>query len=113
VIVPEVAPTGTEVVILVKLHVVTVAGVPLNATVLLAGVASKFVPVIVTAVPIPPDTGVNDEMTGGGITVKLVALVAVWAFTVTVSVPEVAPAGTEVVMLVEVLAVTIAVVPLN
>ena len=74
---PVVAPEGTEVVMLVAELAETVAEVPLNFTVLLAGVALKFVPEIVTVVPTPPDDGVNDEIIGGGITVKLEALVAV------------------------------------
>ena len=45
---PEVAPTGTEVMMLVVVLVVTVAVVPLNFTILFAGIALKFVPVSVT-----------------------------------------------------------------
>ncbi len=44
---------------------VTTAGAPLNATILLAGVALKFVPVIVTKVPAAPVVGVNDVIVGG------------------------------------------------
>ena len=44
---------------------------------------------------------------------KLLALVPVSPFTVTVIVPVVAPAGTEVVMLVDVDEVTVAAIPLN
>ena len=73
----------------------------------------KFVPVMVTAVPINPLDGVKDETVGGKITVKLVELVPVFPTTVTVIVPVVAPAGTVAVILVVVLAVTTAVVPLN
>ena len=47
------------------------------------------------------------------LTVKSEALVAVWPSTVTVILPVVAPAGTEVVILRVVEAVTTAVVPLN
>ena len=54
-----------------------------------------------------PKTGGVDSTT------KLVALVAVTLFTATEMVPVVAPEGTEVVILVEVLAVAMAVVPLN
>lgn len=58
---------------------VTTAVVPLNFTVLLAGVVSKFVPVIVTVVPIRPLAGLKLVMVGAGtvVTVKLVELVAV------------------------------------
>ena len=110
---PVVAPTGTEVVMLVTVLAITVAEVSLNSTILLEGVASKFVPEIVTVVPTTPDNGVKDEIAGGGITVKFEALVAVCPYTVTVIVPVVAPEGTEVVILVTLLAVTVAVVPLN
>ncbi|MNL40146.1 hypothetical protein D3C87_1624720 [compost metagenome] len=41
----------------VAVAAVTVAGVVLNNTVLLAGVGSNFVPVIVTLVPAGPDAG--------------------------------------------------------
>ncbi len=47
------------------------------------------------------------------VTIKSFALVAVLPATVTVIFPEVAPAGTVTVILVAVLAVTVAVVPLN
>ena len=75
----------------------------------------KFVPVIVTVVPTLPDVGVNDVIVGmaPAVTVKLVALVAVFPPTVTVIFPVDAPAGTVVVIEVAVLAVTTAVVPLN
>jgi hypothetical protein len=48
---PVVAPAGTEVAMLVAVHVVTVAVVPLNVTV---PVDPKFVPVIVTGAPTVP-----------------------------------------------------------
>ena len=56
---PVVAPVGTVVVILVAELAVTNAVVPLNFTILLAGVVSKFVPVIVTDVPTRPLVGVK------------------------------------------------------
>jgi hypothetical protein len=61
---PVVAPMGTVVVILVVELLVAVANVPLNLTVLFAGTASKFVPVMVTVVPIGPLVGVNAVMVG-------------------------------------------------
>ena len=64
VIVPVVAPTGTDVVMLVAVLAVTTAVVPLNFTMLLAGVKSKFVPVIVTEVPIGPLVGVKLVIVG-------------------------------------------------
>jgi hypothetical protein len=86
-----------------------------NLTVLLDGVALKFVPMMITVVPTAPDVGVNDVMVGKvlDVTVKLVELVAVFPPTVTVIVPVVAPVGTVVVIEVEELAVTTVVVPLN
>jgi len=110
-IAPVVAPVGTEVVILVAVDAVTTAVVPLNLTVLFAGVASKLVPVIVTLVPSGPLVGVKLAIVG--VTIKLVELVAVCVPMVTTMGPVVAPVGTVAVMLVEVDAVTEASVPLN
>lgn len=112
---PVVAPTGTVVVMLVVVLALTLAAVPLNLTVLFAGVVLKSVPVIVTVFPTGPLKGVKLMMVGGGtiVTVKSATLVAVLPTTVTVIFPVVAPEGTDVVMLVAVLAITPAVVPLN
>jgi hypothetical protein len=52
---PVVAPVGTGTAMLVALQLVGVPAVPLNVTVLVPCVVPKFVPVIVTAVPIAPD----------------------------------------------------------
>jgi hypothetical protein len=52
-----VAPVGTVVVMLVALQLVTVAGVPLNVTVLVPWADPKFVPVIVTVAPTAPEVG--------------------------------------------------------
>jgi hypothetical protein len=108
-----VAPTGTVVVIVVEVDPVTVADVPLKATARSVGLLLKLVPEIVTVVPAAPDPGLNEVSVGVGRTVKLVALVKVTPLTVRDIVPVVAPAGTVVVMEVEVDAVTTAVVPLN
>jgi hypothetical protein len=54
---PVVAPVGTFVTIDVLLHVVIVAAVPLNFTVLVPCVVPKFVPVIVTVVVTAPEVG--------------------------------------------------------
>lgn len=114
VIFPDVAPAGTEVVMLVAVLAVTTAVVPLNLTILFAGVVLKFVPVMVTAFPVRPLDGVKLVMVSSVlVTMKSLELVAVFAPIVTVIFPVEAPAGTEVVMLVAVLAVTMAVVPLN
>jgi len=70
---------------------VKVAVVPLNFT-LVAPV--KAVPVIVTLEPIAPLLGEKLVIAGVGITLKLLALVAVPAGLDTVMVPVVAPLGT-------------------
>ena len=63
-IVPVVAPTGTVVVILVEVLAVTTAVMPLNFTMLFAGVASKFVPVMVRELPIAPEAGAKEVIVG-------------------------------------------------
>ena len=54
---PVVAPLGTGTTIEVALQLEGVAVVPLKVTVLVPLVDPKFVPVIVTVVPVPPDVG--------------------------------------------------------
>lgn len=61
---PVVTPVGTEVVMLVAVLAVTGAAVPLNITMLLAGVGSKFVPVIITVEPMGPEMGVKELIVG-------------------------------------------------
>ena len=61
---------------------------------LLAAVALKLVPDMVTEVLTGPLVGVNEVMVGGGITVKLVAEVAVPVGVVRLIGPVIAPAGT-------------------
>ena len=107
------APTGTVVVILVAVDRVTIAIVLLNFIMLLVGVVLKFVPVMVTMASTAPLIGVKLSMVGVGKTVKSDELVPVTPPTVTVIVPDDAPAGTVVVILVEVDAETVAVTPLN
>src|ERR1043166_4369013 len=109
---PLVAPRGTGTVMLVALHVVGVANVPLNVTVLVPGVAPKFVPAIMTAVPTGPDVGLSVVIVGGIVTVK-VTLLLTRPPTVTTTGPLVAPLGTGTVMLVPLHAVGVATVPLN
>jgi hypothetical protein len=102
VILPVVAPVGTVAVICVaEFTVNVVALVVLNFTELVVKVAPltvplKFVPVIVTDVPIGPKAGVNEVIVGAGAvaTVKLVALVFCPATVYTWIGPVVAPAGT-------------------
>jgi hypothetical protein len=68
---------------------VKVAAVPLTFT---AVAPVKFVPLIVTTVPAGPLAGVKLAIVGA--TTKLLALVAVPPGVVTLSGPDVAPAGT-------------------
>lgn len=69
---PLVAPLGTGTTILVSLQLVGAAAVPLNVTVLVACVAPKLDPVMVTAVPVGPDVG--DRLVTLGVTAKETAL---------------------------------------
>ncbi len=108
---PEVAPGGTEAVMLVSLQLeIVVAWVPLNATVLEPCVLPKFAPAITTDEPIPAALGVSVLITGN--TVKFTLLLAC-PFTVTTTGPVVAPDGTVAVMLVALQFVVLAEVPLN
>lgn len=109
---PLVAPTGTFVTMLVELHVVMVATVPLNLTVLVPFVAPKFDPAIVTDAPTAPELGVNVVMLGAATTVNAFPALAT-PDTVTTTLPVVAPAGTVAAMLVALQLVAVAVVPLN
>lgn len=108
------APGGVATTSCVADAELTVAAAPLNVTTLFAGDGSKFEPVIVTTVPIGPWFGLRAvTVIVGGTTVKVVLLVAVFVPTVTVIVPEVAPAGTMTVNRVVLAAATSAVVLLN
>lgn len=115
-IVPLVAVAGTVTVSDVVVAPVTVAVTPLNLTVLLAAVALKLVPVMVTDDPVAPEVGVKLDMVGvvpAAPTVKFVADVPVPPAVVTEMVPVVAVAGTVTVSDVAVALVTVAVTPLN
>jgi len=61
---PVAAPLGTVVTMLVLLQLVGVAAVPLNVSVLVPCVAPKFVPAIVTDVPMSPELGERFVMDG-------------------------------------------------
>jgi hypothetical protein len=61
---PVVAPEGTAVEILVLLQSDTLAGVPLNVTVLLPWLDPKFAPVMVTAAPTAAELGDKLVMAG-------------------------------------------------
>ncbi len=109
---PLVAPEGTAATIEVALQLETVAAVPLNLTVLEPCVEPKFVPVIVTDVPARPEVGERLLMVGVGSTVKVLPLLAI-PFTVTTTLPVVAPEGTVATMEVALQLMTVAAVPLN
>ncbi len=68
-----------------------VAALPLNVT---AVAPVKLLPLIVTLAPSAPLAGATFAIVGAGITVKLVALVAVPPGVVTLTGPVVAPVGT-------------------
>ena len=70
---PVVAPEGTMAVRLVAEAEVTVAVTPLNLTSFLLATGSKFVPVIVTAVPGGPLLGVKLVMVGAATVVNWLA----------------------------------------
>jgi len=108
---PVVAPAGTGTTMLVADQLVGVAAVPLNVTVLVACVAPKVVPVIVTDVATGPLVG--DSVVILGATVNAMPLLA-RPPTVTTTLPVVvAPAGTGTTMLVADQLVGVAVIPLN
>ncbi len=110
---PVVAPSGTTVVMLVEVAALTMAVTPLKATILLAGVALKFEPLIITVAASAPPDGLRVVMVGVGSTLKFVALVNVTPLTVIDIGPVLAPAGTVVAMLFVVDAVTTLATPLN
>ena len=61
----HVAPVGTRTLSEVEVADVTFALTAPNHTTLFAGVVLKFVPVIVTVVPIGPEVGVKEVIVGG------------------------------------------------
>ena len=73
----------------------------------------KLVPLIVTVVPTAPLVGVKLVIVGGGITVKVLLLVAVPPAVVTLTGPVVAPLGTVAEIEVSDVTVKVALVPLN
>ena len=88
---PLVAPPGTVVVICVPAPLtVKEAAVPLKLT---RVVPAKLLPSICTWVPLPPDVGLIEVITGAGMTVKEVLLVPVPPSAVMLMVPLVAPTG--------------------
>src|SRR3989441_3173369 len=107
---PLVAPAGTVAVIVVAEPTVKLALVPLNRT---AVAPLKLVPLIVTVVPTPPLVGEKLVIVGGGMTVKLPALLAVPPAVVTLIGPLVAPLGTVAAIDVAEFTVKLALVPLK
>ena len=91
---PVVAAVGTGTTICDAAQLCAVAVVPLKVNLLDPCDSPKFVPVIVTGVPTPPDEGDKEVMLGVGRTVKVTPLLATpLAFTTTGPVP--APVGTK------------------
>ena len=88
---PVVAPAGTVAVICVAELTVKVELIPLNLT---SVAPVKFVPVITMLAPMRPLVGLKLVIVGAGMTVKLLALVAVPPGVVTLIGPVVAPVGT-------------------
>jgi hypothetical protein len=112
---PVVAPTGTVATIMSEPQlVIVVAVVPLNVTVPLPCVEPKCAPLIVTDTPTAPDVGDTLVMLGAAtMVIPLVVLLAT-PFTVTTTLPVVAPVGTAATICVAVqLPIDVAVVPLN
>jgi hypothetical protein len=102
---PVVAPVGTTAVILVdETTLKLLAATPLNFTEV---VPVKFVPLIVTVVPLEPLVGVNEVIVGDAVDVmvKSPELVAVPPGVVTLILPVAAPDGTTAVICVEELTV--------
>src|SRR6267378_1441080 len=98
---PLVAPAGTGATMRVLDQLVVRAATPLNSSKLdlVPTVGPKFVPFTLTTVPMGPALGLTPLMFGGGVTVKGRPLLGVPP-TVTITFPVVAPAGTDVSMLV-------------
>jgi len=91
---PVVAPVGTVTIIPVELQLLAVADVPLKVTVLLPCVAPKLVPVIRTVLPTTPEAGDKLVMPGVCKTVNAAKLLFS-PFTCTITLPVIAPVGTE------------------
>jgi hypothetical protein len=109
---PVVDPLGTVTWIDVEDQLVAVADVPLNATVLVPWVDPKFVPVIVTGVPIRPEDTERLAICGVGKTVKLMPLLLT-PLAKTTTLPLVAPLGTVTAIELADQLLTLAAVPLN
>jgi len=93
---PEAPFATTAVIVLPSTTLNEAALVPPKLT---AVAPVKLDPEMVIVAPIPAVVGLNEEITGGGITVKLELEVTVAPFEVTLIGPVVAPAGTTVFIL--------------
>lgn len=109
---PVVAPEGTGATIEFAFQLVGVANVPLKLTVLEPCVDPKLLPLIVTDAPTAPELGDKPLMLGAGRTVKEKPLLTT-LFTLTTTLPVVAPVGTGVMIDVALQLLGVAVVPLN
>ncbi len=109
---PSLAPSGTEVVMLVALEDVTFAVTPLNFTVGV-GEVPKFVPEIITVAPIAPSLEESVVMAGDANTLKLVELRTVIPLASTDIFPVTVPEGTVTEILEDVEETTVAETPLN
>jgi len=110
---PVVAVAGTKTTMLVGLQLPAApADTPPNATVFVPCVTPKFVPIIVTKLPVGPEGGLRFVMFGGGVTAKAIPLLAAPP-TVTTTFPVAAPVGTSAVMFVAPQLIGVANVPLN
>jgi hypothetical protein len=107
---PVVAALGTGTTICVSLQLLGVAAVPLKVTVLVPWELPKVVPLMVTEVPTGPEVG--ERLVIAGRTVKFTPLLAT-PFTVTTTLPLVAPLGTGTTMLVMLQLVGVADTPLK
>ena len=110
--VPVVAPVGTGATMVVVLQLVTVAGVPLKVSVLAPCAVPKLLPVTVIDVPTAPEAGEIPVIVGAGTTAKETPAPET-LFTVTTTLPLVAPFGTVTTIELTLQLNTVAVVPLN
>lgn len=112
---PECTFAGAEVLMEVSLHELMAAGRPLKVTVPPLCVAPKFEPEMVTPTPARPASGDMKLIAGTGwvITLKFTPLLASNWWSVTTTLPEVAPEGTSTAMLESLQLCTVALTPLN
>ena len=110
---PAANVVGTVAVIEVSLQLLTIAGISPKVRVLAPWLAPKLVPVTVTSVPTGAADGETAVMFGVGNTVKLEESVLGTPFTVTDTMPVIAPAGTIAMICVSLQLLAVAAVLLN